>query len=207
MDVEYSSRMLRLVRFGGLLYAAASFALAAFTLFVVLSSVTSGGSPAIALPVAHNDITAVPRLAADPSAVDAHFTTVEFTAHGLSAGTSLLFYASRVLDPLAHGIVALAIMVLARDTARGRPFAPAVARGITVAGVTLGTVGMGSQLLKIYGTGLARHELLSGTGLLDGYLPPASLDWSPAFLAAALGILAAVFRHGARLQRDTDGLV
>ncbi|TFC85770.1 hypothetical protein [Cryobacterium sp. TMT3-29-2] len=187
-------------------YAMVAFVFAAFMLFVLLSSGLAGGGSAITLPVGASPATSVSALDVSAQSPDAYFTEVEFTAQDLSLGTSLLYYAPRALTPLAHGIVALAIMVLARNVRSGQPFAGPVIRGMTISALTIAIVGSTNQLLAGFGTSLVRWELLSDTPLA-GWLPAPAFDWTPVFVGLTLGIIACVFHAGASLQRETEGLV
>jgi len=187
------------------LYAIGSFAVAAFMLFVVLSSGLGGGGSAITLPVGAGPATQVSVF--NPAVPDGYFTEVEFTAEELSLGASLLFYAPRVLTPLAQGVVALAVFVLAGSVRRGQPFAGPVIRGIATSAVTIAIVGSANQLFTSFGVSLARWELLSDTQLFGGYVTAPAFDWTPVIIGLTLGIIAGVFRAGAKLEHDSDGLV
>ena len=188
-------------------YAMGAFVFTAFMLFVVLSSGLAGGDSAITLPVGASPATQLSTLDANPRSPDAHFTEVEFTAQDLSLGTSLLYYAPRALTPLAHGVVALAIMVLARNVRSGHPFAGPVISGMRISALTIAIIGSANQLLTSFGTSQARWELLSDTPFLAGWLGAPAFDWTPVFVGLTLGIIASVFRAGAGLQRETEGLV
>jgi len=187
------------------LYAIGSFAVAAFMLFMVLSSGLGGGGSAITLPVGAGPATQVSVL--DPAEPDGYFTQVEFTAEDLSLGASLLYYAPRVLTPLAQGVVALAAFVLAGSVRRGQPFAGPVIRGIATSAITVALVGSANQILASFGVSLARWELLSDTPLHGGYIAQPAFDWTPVVIGLTLGIIAGVFRAGAKLEHDSDGLV
>ena len=199
------SETLLVVRVIAGLYAIGSFAVAAFMLFVLLSSGLGGGGSAITLPVGAGPATQISVL--DPAAPDGYFTQVEFTAEDLSFGASLLYYAPRALTPLAQGMVALAVFVLAGSVRRGQPFAGPVIRGIATSAFTIAIVGSANQLLTNFGVSLARWELLSDTPLLGGYVAPPAFDWTPVVIGLALGIVAGVFRAGAKLEHDSAGLV
>lgn len=197
---------LALVHVGATVYAIAAFVFAALIAFALFSSAFSEGGSAITLPVEASEATEVSSLASGPETPDAHFTQVEFTAEGLSPGASLLYYAPRALTSIAHGIVALGIMMLARNVRAGRPFAGSVTRAFTVSGLTIAGIGSANQLLTGFGTSLARWELLGGTPL-GGWVASAPFDWTPVFIGVTLGIIAGVFEAGRGFQRDAAGLV
>ena len=210
MQTSTSSRQARTlvaVQVVACVYAMGAFVFVAFMLFVVLSSGLAGGGSAITLPVGASLATAVSNLDISAQSPDAYFTEVEFTTQDLSLGASLLYYSPRVLTPLAHGIVALTIMVLAGNVRSAQPFAGPVIRGMTISAMTIAIIGSANQLLASFGTSLARWELLSDTPLLAGWLPAPAFDWTPVFVGFTLGIIASVFRAGASLQRETEGLV
>lgn len=196
-----------LVHVGATVYAIAAFGFAAFMTFILFSSAFSpGGGSAIALPVDASAATEVSILAADPETPDAHFTQIEFTAEGLSPGASLLYFAPRALTPIAHGIVALGIMMLAKHVKTGHPFAGPVVRAFTLSGLAVAGIGSANQLLTSFGTSMARWELLGGTAL-GGWVPSTPFDWTPLFIGITLGIIAGVFEAGRGFQRDATGLV
>lgn len=58
-----------------------------------------------------------------------------------------------------------------------------------------------------FAVSLARWELLSDTPLWGGYVAPSAFDWTPVVIGLTLGIIAGVFRAGAQLEHDSDGLV
>jgi hypothetical protein len=196
-----------LVHVGAMVYAVTAFVFAAFMTFILFSSAFSpGGGPAITLPVEASAATEVSSLSSDPETPDAHFTEVEFTAEGLSPGASLLYFAPRALTPIAHGIVALGIMMLARNVKAGHPFAGPVVRAFTLSGLTIAGIGSANQLLTGFGTSMARWELLGGTPL-GGWVASAPFDWTPVLIGITLGIIAGVFEVGRGFQRDAAGLV
>ena len=200
------SRALFIMQYGAFIYAVGSFTLAAFMIYVVLSTAISGGYPAITLPVGGPATQFdLPGIAADDST--AHFTEIEFTASRLSFGASILYYAPRALAPLAHGIIAIAIMVLVGQVRAGAPFGRGVVRGLVVSAITIAVVGSLNQILFGYGVSLARWELLRDTELFGGYISPAAFDFAPIFIGLALAVVARVFTVGSQLQRDTAGLV
>jgi len=200
------SRTLLMMRGGAVFYAGCSFALAAFMIYTVLSAAVSGGGSAITLPVG-GPATQFDLPGMAPSYSDAHFTEIEFTASRLSFGASILYYAPRALTPLAHGIVAIAIMVLVGQVRAGAPFGRGVVRGLVVSAVTIAVIGSLNQILFGYGVSLARWELLGDTELVGGYISPTAFDFAPIFIGLALAVIARVFTVGSQLQRDTAGLV
>ena len=206
-QARVSSKALAWVEVAALAYGVIAVLAAGFMVFLAISATAGSGYPAISLPVAANDATQVPALASDPSTMDAHFTGVEFTAKGLSPGATMLYYGGRFLTPLTHAVVAFSIVATARAGRTGRPFGPSLSRAASCSAIAVAGLGSISQLTFLYGSSLARSELLATTSLYEGWLQAAVFDWTPALVGVALAMVAAIFRHGERLQRDTDGLV
>jgi len=200
------TRTLLMMQGGAVIYAGCSFALAAVMIYIVISAAVSGGGSAITLPVG-GPATQFDLPGMVPPFSDAQFTEIEFTASRLSFGASILYYAPRALTPLAHGIVAIAIMVLVGQVRAGAPFGRGVVRGLVVSALTIAVIGSLNQILFGYGVSLARWELLGETGLLGGYIPTTTFDFAPIFIGFALAVVARVFTVGSQLQHETAGLV
>lgn len=190
-----------------LVYGYVASALTAIMLFYVISSAVGFGMPAIELPLPANDATLAPGLAVDPTTPDAHFTSVEFTAQGLSTAVNLIFYSPPVLMLIAHAVVAFSVAVLTGTVRSSTPFAPAATRAVVITGITIGVAGSLCQILTNVGTSLARAELLRDTDFYSGYVYTPTFDFSFLLIGAALVVIGSVFRLGQRLQRDTEGLV
>ena len=96
----------------------------------------------------------------------------------------------------------------------GSPFAPAVPRWFIIGGVLLLVAGGAEALLSEIGNVLAASEVYpidttSSASFTLGESPHFQLifPWWPLLASLVCAALAAVFRHGARLQEDTEGLV
>jgi len=133
--------------------------------------------------------------------------SMRFTLVGISLGAKLLLLGGQLLTSVLLALPAALLAVIARNALRGRPFAPAVARWLYLgAGVVL-VAGIGAAILTSLGTHTALHEVLPAEGVQAPSIVRFAIDpliLGGAVVAAALG---AVFQHGARLQKETEGLV
>jgi hypothetical protein len=197
------TRYLRFVERAAYSYAILAAALAALMTYLIFGSLLSGGGSAVTLPVGANPATLATTLGSD----DAHFTMVEFTGIGLSPAASLFYFAPRLLVPLTHVIVAIAIARFAAGARAERPFGDNLSRSITVIAWSVAILGTLSQLFFSYGTSIASHELLRGTGLGTGWTASPPFDWTPVLVGLALLAVVVVLRSAERMQRDTDGLI
>ncbi|MCT9820513.1 hypothetical protein N3K63_09490 [Microbacterium sp. W1N] len=201
------------------IWAAVSLIGAAIAFVVALA-----GTPTITIPVNQYWPT-VPGLTVDsgPTAsyVSGGFTQAEVTVEGLSPQTRWTWAAGQLLTGLVPVAIAGMIAVACFQLLAGRAFAPAVARLSLVTGIVVAVAGCAGELLSGIGGSMAANELLNvvsahGTvipGIDDplSLLPTTSLDWSlplwPIAAGLAFAALAAIFRYGSVLQRDTQGLV
>jgi len=146
-----------------------------------------------------------------PELICAYATSAHATIAGLSVGTRLVIALGLVLAGIMMALPAAAVAVLCFESLRGRPFHRTIVRTFLVSAVIVLVAGIGGDLTTAIGQGMAagevlppdaeeRHALVSG-----GYQLTVPL-W-PIGATLALAALAAVFRYGARLQRDTDLLV
>lgn len=153
--------------------------------------------------------------------VSGGFLEAEVVVEGLSTGTRLLWASGQALEALVPGAIGALVAVVCFQLLRGAPFAPAVARAALITALVVLVGGIAEQILTGLGGSLASNEVLQltsaeATGMPDGWdistaLPQPASGWTVTLwpIGAALGFaaLAAVFRYGSRLQRDTEGLV
>lgn len=150
------------------------------------------------------------------------FDQVTVSATGLPALTRLVLTASTLLAAATTIVVALVVLRLVRSTAEGDPFALGSRALVTTGWVALvgGTL---ATWVGNVGDWFASMDLfwLHGWSAVDvdpdvelsqlGWpaASPLRLDVpiGPLAIGLVLALLAAVFRHGARLRADTDGLV
>lgn len=154
--------------------------------------------------------------------VSGGFTTADVTLGGLSFGVRLAWAVSQAVALLIPATIAALIAGACMQLRAGRPFAPAVARMASITAVVVALGGIVAQVVgDLAGIGAA-EQLLRWTGaqypdvpgvedVLQAWLPQPGFEITFPFwpIAAGLGFaaLAAIFRYGSRLQRDTEGLV
>lgn len=141
----------------------------------------------------------------DPRIVFGVFPTADLLVDGLDGGTRALLAVGEGLGALVSVIVAAALAWLFLSLARGRPFAKALYVLALVAGASLA---LGSMLGQgIAGFGKMNAALLLNETTDDLFAVGFSFDPVPLVIGFAIMAFAYVFRAGARLQRETDGLV
>lgn len=152
----------------------------------------------------------------DPDATYLMFVDVDRVRVAVAqadAGTQLLQLVGNVLTQLPTITIGVFVVMLCERIIRGAPFAASLVRLSWIgAGVFLVTGFVGQLLSNLAAFRLAEiaFELIRAESPL-AELPtpvwPGSLDWWPLWGALALAVLAVLIRHGARLQKDTEGLV
>jgi hypothetical protein len=141
-------------------------------------------------------------------------TTVQFTeatmtvAH-LSTTTVIMLGLGEVFAAATSAGIAYCIFLLARRLRAGQPFAASAARTLVVAGLILGIGSTASNLLHGIGQATAFNIMYMAKygNMQIGGSSTTFIDFVPLFFAGLLFALAGVFRYGAALQRETDGLV
>lgn len=154
------------------------------------------------------------------------FTQATALVAGLGWPARACLAASQLLWWLVPGAIAALIAIACRRLLGGKPFAPAVARTALLTAVVVALGGVAAQVLGDIASSMAAHEVLGWTS--GAYDPPSGAPVDPGFdlgdyvprpglmiefpfwpIAAGLAFaaLAAIFRHGGRLQRDAEGLV
>jgi hypothetical protein len=145
-----------------------------------------------------------------------------FQLSGLSAGVRLSLAGADLAAGGASFVVAIAVAILCRRVVAGDPFGRVMPDVITVAGVSILVGGFVWQALSQLGSLLASQQafhVTSGhwTNSVAGITPESAawpktdysfaLSFWPIGIALALFAIAIVFRYGAALQRETEGLV
>lgn len=123
--------------------------------------------------------------------------------YGASRGAHLVLGVGNLLVAAASIAIGWCIYVAARRAALGTPFDRSVGRTFTVAGFVVLGAGVIGSILKQVAMNLAVQELPGGSDV-PFYL---SLEYWPLLVSLGCFAMAAIFRHGARLQRETEGLV
>lgn len=120
-------------------------------------------------------------------------------------GPRFVIYLGAILALVAAAAIAWAIQVAAYHAEIGDVFDRSVPRTFAVSAIIAMTAAVTGALLTAIGMTLAARSL----DWPEGDLPPFFFDiplW-PFLVALGMFALAAIFRHGARLQRETAGLV
>lgn len=149
------------------------------------------------------------------------FVEASLMVDGMSTNARMLWGIGQLLIALVPAAVAAMIAVACFQLLAGRAFAPAVSRfALLTAGIVAvaGTIG---EVLSDLGASMVSREILTVTaahytdipGVEDPFAwwPSSTLEvdiplW-PVAVGLAFAALAAIFRYGSGLQRDTEGLV
>ena len=144
------------------------------------------------------------------------------TVAGLSMDARVQLAFGGALQGLTFAALAAVLAVICIQLLRGAPFQRIVVRALNLSAAIVIIGGLGSQLLLGFGGAAASTQVLTvdawqadravvgiGQDFLGWPYPDAEfrVDFWPIFVGLALLALAAVFHAGARLQRDTEGLV
>ncbi|WP_029145371.1 hypothetical protein [Microbacterium luticocti] len=148
------------------------------------------------------------------------FTTADVQVDHVDAATRALWAIGQALGVLLPAVIAGLIALACFQLLRGAPFAPVVARAALITGLVVLVAGIGADVLSQWAGSMASVQAL-GQGAVVPDLP-AGWDASallpapqiaitvplwPIGAALGFGALSAVLGYGARLQRDTEGLV
>lgn len=154
--------------------------------------------------------------------VSGGFTSAEVTLNGLAIGTRIMWAISQAVAWLVPGTIAALIALACARLRAGRPFAPSIASMASVTAVVVALGGLVAQVLGDIAGAAAAEQLLRWDGAtypdvtgiedaLQAWWPQPGFEVTIPFWPIAAGLafaaLAAVFRYGSRLQRDTEGLV
>jgi hypothetical protein len=150
------------------------------------------------------------------------FESADLVVSGLSTGARGAWAISQLLWWLLPASIAAMIAVACSRLRGGRAFAPVVERTAMVTAVVVAAGGVAAQLLGDLAGSMASREVLDWTSgsweevagvedVLGAWVPHATFTMTLPFWPIAAGLafaaLAAVFRYGSRLQRETDLLV
>lgn len=152
------------------------------------------------------------------------FTEAQVDVAGLDLPARVWLAASELLQGGTIVVIALVIVMLCSNIMRQDPFRAALTRSIGLTGIAIIVGGLVWQVCGAIGGGLASDQVLGLTGgsidtqafTYDDFsvvfgLPGVGHNWSldfwPIWIGLVLFALAAVFRYGEKLQRDTEGLV
>ncbi|GAA5033752.1 hypothetical protein GCM10025738_17400 [Microbacterium fluvii] len=136
---------------------------------------------------------------------------VDATIANLPVATRAVLALGDLLSLALAAMPAVAVAVICHQALKGLPFGRAAGRMLMLTAVVVLVAGMGTELATSIGRSLAAGAVLPGpesgadvttTGIFRLTVPL----W-PIGAALALAALGTVFRHGAVLQRETEGLV
>jgi hypothetical protein len=216
--------VLRAVRVGGVVYAVLSVIVTAFTVIPLIA----GGPSVVSVPLLVHRLLRPSGVMFEtgPTATvtDGGVDRATLTLTGLGVPTRVLLICAALSVAAVSIVIAVALAQIAAAALRGEPFVPAAARSVTVVAVAIAVGGTLSAVLQQWGEWSAGRDALfvtawgsasisgPGTTLADlGWPDPAyfalQIPFLPLLLGLGLTAIAAVFRAGERLQRDTEGLV
>ncbi|MBN9155585.1 MAG: hypothetical protein J0I50_02580 [Microbacterium sp.] len=142
--------------------------------------------------------------------VCASVPAIDGSITGLDGGTRAVLALGDLLGIIVAATPALAVAIICRSAMRGLPFAAATTRWLFISALVILVAGMGAGLVSDLGRALAAAEVLPAPGggdLTTTGIYRLTVPLWPIGAAFALGALGIIFRHGARLQRETDLLV
>lgn len=143
-----------------------------------------------------------------PALVRAYPTAASIDIDGLPLGIRMLLFTTGLLNLALVAVPAVVIRVIAVRAAAGDPFAPRVAKTLWGASIFVMIAGVIRDLLDPIGQALAAQAVWTEGGpLAEGPFFQLTVQIWPFAAALVLAALAAVFRHGHRLQRETEGLI
>lgn len=148
---------------------------------------------------------------------DARYESVALTLTELPDAARWLLAAQAAVVAIAVVGVSLTLLRLALRVLRARPFGRSMTVALVASAALIAVGGTVSQLLEAaaravvvdhLGPDMTTGGTPGGTGSDEGLLSFAlNLDLAPIGVGLALGVVALAFQVGARLQRDTEGLV
>lgn len=162
------------------------------------------------------------------SVVGGGILTAEVDIVGLGLDARLWLAGGHALQGITFTLIGLVVALLCHRMLAGSPFRPTLARSIMAVAATIAAGGIAWQICFGIGGSSASYQLLSLSGwasegpsseitnyLLEHFeatgLPQPTflidLGFWPLMLGLALAVIGVAFQHGARLQRDTEGLV
>jgi hypothetical protein len=137
------------------------------------------------------------------------FTEATMEVTGLPASMVIWLRIGPVISAVTGGSIALLIGLLAHKIRAGQPFASNTSRTLLRAAVFVAVGFTFSSLISQASRNAVAHSIayIPRDGFLQLGGSSFELDLVPLYFALVLVGLAAIFRTGERLQRDTDGLV
>ena len=143
-----------------------------------------------------------------PALVGAYASGSQLEIAGLPLGIRMMLLTTQVLNVALVIVPAIVIRVMAVRAGKGEPFAPQVTKTLWFSAIFVLVAGVVRDLVDpISQTLAARAVWTEGGPLTEPYTFNLTVQLWPFAAALVLAALAAVFRHGYKLQQDTKGLV
>ncbi|MFG6402210.1 DUF2975 domain-containing protein [Microbacterium sp. P04] len=182
----------------------------------LVTLVASGVSIASSAVLRVNDLAIAPGgeyppvLTGSDAVVDAGFETAWAEVANLPAGVRWLLWTEGALPALTGLVIAIATLWLARALLRGSPFTRALPGVLVAVAIVVIVGGLSSQVIGALARAetvlfLGPAEEMTGPGGFTGFW--FALDFGPIGWGVGIALVAAAFRIGTRLQRETAGLV
>lgn len=185
---------------------AVSVAVAALVAVVRGAFEVFGTEVAVRMPVDGGEIAGLGTLEGIDSAT---YSEAEVTFDALSAGARWMLLAEGALPALATVGVCAAAWWLGVSLIRARPFRKTMSATVGVAACLVAAGGLFGQVFGAIARAMIVDRLAaSDPGVYDSFAAfSMNLDLAPLGWGFALALIAMAFTWGARLQKDTEGLV
>jgi len=194
------------VALGIIATGAISVAIAALVAIIQRAFELFGSDVTVRMPVTGGDVT---ELAGVSAVTAAEYASAEITFTTLPVSVSWLLFLEGALPALATIGVCVVAWWLGVSLMRSRPFRPAMstAIGITACLVIVGAVF--GQLFGAIGRAVLVEDITASDPNVSDIFWPFLMEFDLAAVGwgLALALVAGAFSIGARLQRDTEGLV
>ncbi|SRR5690625_1347982 len=143
---------------------------------------------------------------------DAHYESVAVTVDGAPGWVRALLWAGEAVAWVTVIGICVTLVWLCVRISRQRPFGRSITTALNWSAILVIVGGTTSGVLGDFGRGAVVSELLPGAvarpGGTEGFVELlVRLDLAPIGIGLALGVVAAAFGIGTRLQRDVEGLV
>ncbi|MEJ1154434.1 hypothetical protein [Microbacterium marmarense] len=159
--------------------------------------------PCLGEPVPASSATATSLYCASVNTATASITNLSTAATVVLASADLLALVVAVFP-------AIVVLVICNQAREGTPFSALTSRWLFIGAGVILIAGIGSTVLNDIGSTMAAAEVLpqpgAGTTTAAG-IATFSIPYWPLGAAGIAALMGTIFRHGAQLQRDTDGLV
>ena len=126
----------------------------------------------------------------------------------VSSQLQWMIVGATLLQYLLFAAAVLTIQVVWVRTSKGRPFARPVTLSLVGLAILTAVAGSANEVLESFISQREAFEAI-GTSSTSGYYFAQGFTFTglPLLFAAGIGLLASAFAIGARLTRDTEGLV